>query len=36
MLKKHNMVTIDINAFGLDSWDNEYFMVSVDGKNIIK
>jgi len=34
-LKKHSRVTVSLHAYGLDSWDNEYFKVDADGKNII-
>jgi len=35
-LVKHTRITLIINAFAIDSWDNEYFKVDADGKNIIK
>ena len=35
-LVKHTRVTLIMNAFSLDTWDNEYFMVDANGKNIVK
>jgi len=35
-LKKHTRVTLSMMAISIDSWDNEYFMVYANGKNIIK
>jgi len=34
-LRKHTRVTLTINAIAIDSWDNEYFKVDADGKNIM-
>jgi len=32
----HSKVTISFDFFGLDSWDNEYFVVKANGNDVIR
>lgn len=36
MPKKHSIVTITFTAYAIGSWNNEFFLVSLDGNEIIR